>query len=726
MKRGLPTVTLPLAALLIVLAFSSGPSAAESAKVTPLPPVESPDGWAGTCFSYYPGDPDRPYLPLVHDAGSRWDRFDFTWPYIEVTDNGWYFDGYDDLVQDMSDTGMNVVGILLWTPDWAATTKRQVRPPSLPLESPDDWYASSLLSPQAPPGASPSPPRGLYEAWNDWTTSDGDPINYWGRYVHTVVSRYSDAAGFGRPVKHWEMWNEVDDDGAPVTFWTGSEQDYARLLKVGYQATKDACPDCTVLYAGLLYWADQSHFERVLNILNDDPSAPASNYYFDAMSVHLYSRSSTIYDTVELIRSRMKAHVPDHPIWLTETGVMVWDDGSVDPDPTKYDLAATQEQAAAYVIQSYANAWASRVERYFFFRANDEDMTEYFGLMRNNQSFRPSYVAYQVATTYLVTPTMVTNWTYSDGTRRVTLWGTPRGKVSVLWNTRPAAHTFEYPAILDAATRVDRWGATEAIAAKDGVYSLYLPGATANRVPPNEDEYIIGGEPYLIIEEDTLPPTKATVHPLPATTYSHTIQVSWEATDADAGVWGFDVQVSRDGGGWTDWLRLVDTVGKESAPYTDGEDGKSYCFRARAWDRAGNLGDWSDVERCTTLRLAREVHISVGSVFGDENGNGDLDEGEPSFADAAFRFLDGSGEDVVTPTVGSSWAFTVTLDVGDYALLVTPPGWPSPPPGWLPRRLPVSVETGPGGTSLLEVEFPAVGLPRHRSSSFLPLIARAQ
>ncbi|MGD9030484.1 MAG: hypothetical protein PVG25_11795, partial [Anaerolineae bacterium] len=396
MKRGL-LLSLPFVGLAMVLAFSSGASVAETVQATPLPPVENPDGMAGTCFSYYPGDPDRPYLPLMHNAGSRWDRFDFIWPNIERTENGWHFDGYDDLVRDMGDTGMNVVGILMWTPSWAATSSRQVQPLRYSLERPSDWYASSLLSPQAPPGASASPPQGLYEEWYDWTASDGDPANYWGRYVHTVVSRYSDPDGFTKPVKHWEVWNEVDD-GAWNYFWTGSEADYAQLLKVGYQATKDACPDCTVLYAGLLYWADQQYFERVLDILNDDPSAPGNDYYFDAMSVHLYSRSSTIYDTVELIRSRMNAYVSDHPIWLTETGVMVWDDASVDPFPTKYDFAATQEEAAAYVIQSYANAWASDVERYFHFRANDADMSEYFGLMRNDQSFRPSYVAYQVAT----------------------------------------------------------------------------------------------------------------------------------------------------------------------------------------------------------------------------------------------------------------------------------------------------------------------------------------
>jgi hypothetical protein len=251
-----------------------------------------------------------------------------------------------------------------------------------------------------------------------------------------------------------------------------------------------------------------------------------------------------------------------------------------------------------------------------------------------------------------------------------------------------------------------------------------MPGATANLVS-NPNDYIIGGEPYLVVEEDTVPPTKATVHPLPATTYSHTIQVSWEATDADAGVWGFDVQVSRDGGGWMDWLGLADTVGQESAPYTDGEHGETYCFRARAWDRAGNQGPWSDIERCTQFDLDRHMHLTVRTVFGDEDGDGDWDEdmGEPALDSLSFRLVDGSGLDVVPPGLGPSWEMTTTLRSGEYALLVEPESWPSPPPGWLPRR--VNIDVLPGGITW-ELDHPSIGLLPHRSSSLLPLVARSQ
>ena len=697
-------------------------SAADGVHVTPLPPVEETDERGGICFSYYPGDPDRPYLPLARRAGSRWDRFDFSWPNIEKEDSVWQFDGHDELVEDMGDAGMNVVGILLWTPSWASTGRQHGQPLSSPEERPSDWYAPSLLAPQAPSSSASSPPRGLYEEWHDWTTSDGDPINYWGRYVHTIVSRYSDPARFTRPVKHWEIWNEVDD-GAWNYFWTGSEADYAQLLKVGYQATKDTCPDCTVLYAGLLYWADQTYFERVLDILNDDASAPANNFYFDAMSVHLYSRSSTVYDTINLIRSRMKQYVPDRPIWLTETGVMVWDDATVDPYPVKYDMAAREEEAAAYVVQSYANAWASGVERYFFFRANDEDMIEYFGLMRNDRSYRPSYVAYQVARTHLMSPTMVTNWTYSSGVRRVTLWGTPEGKISVLWNERPQTQHFDYVATLPTATRVDQRGIAQTLEATDGRYEIDLPGATANLVT-NPDDYIIGGEPYLIIEEDTVAPSAVVLDPLPATTYSNTIAVSWSASDASAGVWGVELQMREGSGGeWSNWLGLAETENTWSAAYRSGTDATLYCFRARAWDKAGNIGPWSDDERCTRLQLNREVALSVGPVFGDENGNGawDSEPDEQPLDNVTFQLLDGAGSAVLPPSCGQTWNMTATLKVGGYTILVEPEGWPLAPPGWLPRRLSIAVS---GGEAPLVIEQSPVGLLPHRSSSYLPLTAQ--
>jgi hypothetical protein len=709
MKRWLIAALSALVPLVLLGSFSH-PTVAGPVQITPLPPVEETDGRAGACFSYYPNDPGHPYLPMVYDAGSRWDRFNFNWPTIEPTNDGWNYPPYDDLVDDLVAGGIeNLVGILIWTPDWAASGvgMSELAAP-FPDRRPPGWYAPVPHTDLAPMAISAwsSPPYGLDLPWDH-------PDNHWGDYVFNVVSH------FGNRVKYWEMWNEVEWD----YFWTGYEKDYAKLLKVGYQATKAACPDCQVLFAGLHFWEDQDYFGRVLDILNDDQAAPANDYFFDVMSVHLYSTSATVYDVVSHIRARMNLYVSDHPIWLTETGVPVWGDDQVDPYVGKYEWAATQDEAAAYTIQSYANAWASHVERYFFFRTNDQDMSEYFGLIRNDRTLRPAYVAYQVATTYLVSPTMATSWTYTgSGVRRVSLWGTPRGKVSVLWNVTPNTTTFSYDGTLPTATLVDRWGVTQTISAASGVYSLTLPGATANLVS-DPDNYFIGGEPYLVIEADTAPPTAA-VQPLPPTTYSTTIPVSWDGADDAAGIWGFDVQAQKgSSGAWTDWLRFTQTQGVTSSLYTaDAQHGETYCFRARAWDRAGNRGEWpADAQSCTTLDLRREVHLDLQALFGDENSDGQWDGAETALASLRLRLVDAAGSDAVTPTVGSSWEFTATLPAGDYTLIVTPDDWPSLPPGWLPRWLPTIVEMGGEVQDILIQE---VGLLPHRSSSLLPLVVR--
>lgn len=702
----------------------------DTAPVPPLPPVANPDGFAGTCYAFYPDPfgqiPGRPFLPLMLNAGSRWDRFDFSWPRLEPQDGQWDAEAiaaYDQLVGDLRAAGMNILGILLWTPDWAATSDCTPSTAALRLDRhPFLWHTPMSQGTIVPMAETPpcitTPPRGLYEEWDDWTTEDGDPINYWGRFVYALVDRYRDS------VKHWEVWNEPDLHW----FWNGTSTDYAQLLKVAYRAVKAACPDCTVLFGGIAYYEKPDFYRWVLNNLKNDPHGPESNYFFDAMAVHLYSRSSSIYDVVQVLRSGMREFVPDRPIWLTETGVPVWDDEAVVSPTVPYIWSATQEEAASYVLQSYANARAAGVERYFYFRAHDEwcdknrdgdcddwgidyGMGQLFGLVRDDRSLRPAYVAYQVAANYLVSPTMVTGVNYSGGVRRVTFWGTPWGKISVLWNTVPTPTVFSYPAILPTATLVDQRGITRTITPSDNVYSLSLPGATANN-GLNSQDYIIGGETFLVIETDTVPPT-ARVRSVDASA-PPTVTISWEGSDDAAGIWRYDLQV-REGmtNTWSSWLNFTSTM---TAAYTVPRSG-TWCFRVRAWDRAGNRGDWSEAA-CEEVWLERTVHWVV-TVFGDEDGDGVQGPGEAPVT-STLRMLGAMGEDVVSPTVGTSWEFTTTLGVGTYTLDVIPVGWPSPPPGWLPRRLPVQAVSGVG----VQETALAVGLLPHRASVYLPVVQR--
>ncbi len=664
-------------ATLVLWRFADGALAAP-VDVTPLPPVEETDGRAGACYSfYYDPPPERPFIRMAHQAGSRWDRFDFIWPNLEPANDQWNEDvtrAYDDVIHGLSAGGIeNIVGILLWTPDWAAMNQLQGAEARSLDERPFGWYApplnnARLVQPTFTPSASSSPPQGLYLPWDH-------PDNHWGDFVYDVVSRYGDR------VKYWEMWNEPEW----TYFWTGTAVDYAQLLKVGYQASKAACPDCQVLFGGLHYWANPNFYRWVLGALGNDPGAPANNYYFDVMSVHFYSSVSNTYDKINEIRDGMATlGVVDHPIWLTETGAPVWNDASVDPDPVRYDFAARQSEAAAYVIQSYANALAADVERYFFFRTHDADMGEYFGLIRNDHSLRPSYVAYQVAITYLISPTFVTR-DLTGAHRQVTLWGSPWGKVSVLWNESPHTGVYTLPAAMPTALQVDRWGMTRTVTPTHvltgsdafAAYTVTLPGATANLVS-DPSHYFIGGDPLLMIESEThsAPPT-STVHSLPAMTTTLAFTVTWEGADSlsgdnGSGILGYDVQWRDSADGvWIDWYRMTpNTAGRFV-----GESGHTYDFRSRAIDRVGNREAWPHKPHArTTLDLTGTLSFSVTHFFADENVNHVWDPPiidprpgstvifeEITLTQVSVGLFDGVGRHVATSAVTQPWTFTTTV-----------------------------------------------------------------
>ncbi|NLE45042.1 MAG: hypothetical protein GX620_10005 [Chloroflexi bacterium] len=699
-------LTLVLPVTLLIWIAGALPVSARPVAATPLPPVSGSDGFGGVCYSHYYGPNDRPYLPLVRNLGVTHDRIDFRWDRIREAGS---YESYDSVVNDVASYGVDLIGILMATPpnfrkpgcSIGASVAPGVR--TADAERPMGWYApetdrflalSSALA-DSDPGA--CPPNGLYNTWSP-TNFNG---NVWAEFVYNTVTHFKSR------VRVWEIWNEPEWSW----FWLGTDAEYAQLLKVGYRAAKLADPDATVLFGGLHYWADPTFYERVLDIINDDPQAPAHNYFFDAMSVHLYGRSSTTYDIVKSIQSRMRLYATDHPVWLTETGVPVYD-GDYPGARTEY--SATEVEQAAFLIQSYANARAAGVQRYHWFRVHDHDMEEHFGLTHDETYLRPSYVAYQVASTYLISPALVTNVNHLGGTvRRVTFWGTPWGKVSVVWNTISTTLEFGYGATLPSATRVDRRGVTQPLTPVGGTYTLTLPGATAHLVDAPTD-YFIGGEPYLVIESDTVPPT-ASIQPVPVKTYSYTVQVAWSGSDDAAGIWMYDVQVKEGGEAWRDWQSSTTTT---SASYAGASHNQTVCFRVRAWDRAGNPGSWTDGSACTTFVLERAVHLVVGAVAGaSDDGLSSADV--VTLTNVSFRLVNAAFTDVVSPGAGASWELSATLGCGYHRLIVTPEGWWKPPPGWLPAYLPVHIEPGMGR---LEIAIPQVTLMPHAFSRWLPIV----
>ncbi|MGD0862239.1 MAG: glycosyl hydrolase family 18 protein [Candidatus Limnocylindrales bacterium] len=83
-------------------------------------------------------------------------------------------------------------------------------------------------------------------------------------------------------------------------------------------------------------------------------------------------------------------------------------------------------------------------------------------------------------------------------------------------------------------------------------------------------------------------PPKVGIVDLPASESSEGFPVSWTGQDDWNGIASYDVQVSTDGGPFTDWL----TGTTETSDDFQGSSGHNYSFRVRATDGVGNVSAW--------------------------------------------------------------------------------------------------------------------------------------
>ncbi len=644
---------------LMVFWLSASPVAAQA--VGPLPPVTEADGRMGTCYSFY----DTTRIQQAYDAGSRWDRFDFRWNAIAEYGYG----PHDLLVDRYASLGwpLHIVGILGAAPDAYASCPTTAQTVSLPLKEAANFPVHITAA-----WWNVCPPINLDLPWND-------PNNYWGQFVYQTALRYR-----GR-VDVWEVWNEPD----LTLFWQGTAAQYAQLLKVAYLAIKAANPDATVLFGGLAYWYNPDFYKQVLDAIAADPESASFHGYFDVMSLHLYSNVETPYDISREVMAEVAARVGPHPLWLTETGVPVWDDGGT---ATLY--SATMEEAASYVIEAYADARAAGVDKFFVFRLHDDGWSEHYGLTRDDYSLRPSYVAYQVAARYLRGENQITG-PFGTSLRRITFWGTPNGRVDVLWNRTTEPITYTFPAVLPTATLVDRHGITQVIEAENGYFHLPLAPVT---------NPLIGGPPLLLIQRDTVPPHTDS---LEAALAVDGIHLRWTAGDDAAGYWYEEIErANSPEGPWVQVAGWSSTVGRTEIVLPMPDETVKWYFRARARDRTGNYEPW-ETGALTSLTIVpqRTVALAVTATLAET--------GMP--VAARMRWLDASGQ-IISETVASSWSVTATVAVpATYAVIV------DGVEGYIPRRFdfaPEAVET------VAEYTFHAA-MPAIVGRVFLPLITRS-
>lgn len=322
-------------------------------------------------------------------TGAGWARLGFDWSSTESSP-GTYTWSRDAVVSAFHSTGMKVLGVVAYSPRWAA--------------DPTCYQSYGSHCPPVDPATFASFVSALVERY------DGDGID--------------DAPGSPR-VDAWEIWNEPN----LASFWrpTPSPTAYAALLRGAYDAVHAADSSATVVSAGLSPAGGTFAPTKFLASMYLAGAAGT----FDALGFHPYSYPAdptkiaswnawqqmfTAFPTVGLpdsLRSLMVTYGDGaKQIWATEYGAPTGGDtngdgvSKCDSDgvvATGEDSCVTEARQATLLSDAYTQwrsyPWAGPLFWYSYqdLATGGLNIQNNFGLIRTDGSHKPAYDAYVAA-----------------------------------------------------------------------------------------------------------------------------------------------------------------------------------------------------------------------------------------------------------------------------------------------------------------------------------------
>jgi len=382
----------------------------------------------GTCTHFGQfgdkGDDHHVLLPIAKKAGVKWIRDEVYWSYIE-TEKGKIevMDLHDEYIDTALANGINVLICL--------------------------GYANQFYDNGKPPQTQEG-----YEAF--------------GRYAATVAEHFK-----GR-VSHFEIWNEYNGMQATRNL---SPENYARMLKVAYDAIKNVNPEATVICGGVIT-ADVAWVERVIKEIGIE--------YMDALALHPYGYPSNpegagFENSMTSFHKLAKKYGKDMEAWATEYGY-----------PTYVDCVS-EDIGGAYISRAHIISSATYPnDKIFKYDLMNDGTTangreHNFGLVRHYKTVVPfsakqNYVAYAAAASNLTDAKIEKKVPLTDNTvlysfnkndnKMLTLW-TLGGKENVSLNVGT-----------DVVTVTDYLGNSKQTKTNNGIvtviaseYPVYIEGA---------------------------------------------------------------------------------------------------------------------------------------------------------------------------------------------------------------------------------------------------------
>lgn len=273
------------------------------------------------------------------------------------------------------------------------------------------------------------------------------------------------AQGLGRTVRSVEYWNEQN-----TVFFAGYPYHYASGFKAFSAGVKSIDPSIRVLI-GSAAGRPGKFFEEIYK----NGVSP----FMDTRNQHYYGINADV-DTFAATSLAVLEHdggVSNAPGWLTEMGYSLQRDA-------QGDIRASEREQAAHLVKTFASGFLAGYERVFFFfwRELVEADFQTWGIVREDMSPRPAYVALSLLTRHLEGASLVAAENHGAG-RTVYFRRSSGGYVAVTWGD----------------TNLSRLGSSLVI--RDIYGKVVSPGSQEAR----------GVVPLLLSEIEALPPTARTV-----------------------------------------------------------------------------------------------------------------------------------------------------------------------------------------------------------------------
>jgi hypothetical protein len=347
-------------ALLVAVAAALGPA---TAVATPLPAdffgTNSPD-----LMRLTPSERTG-VLADQHAAGVRLIRHLFDWSDIERAPGEDDWAPYDSFMESAARADMEILPVVLWTPDWA----------------------TSCPGANNPGGCAPV------------------HLEDFGNFVAVLVHRYGPSGSFWannptvpkRPITAWQLWNEPALPG----YWNRSPnaQEYVNMLAVAAPIIRAADPSAEIVSAGI----PDSRLPGAIPMADYVSAMYGAGLrgLVDDVAIHIYDETPAgAVQLVEQTRAIMNANGDSStPIWITEWG---WASAGA-PYRFVTDLAgqaANIDSLMGELVARHTELGLRALTEYFWHDGSDQsNVTDFWanhlGLVFVDYSHKPSYFVFQ-------------------------------------------------------------------------------------------------------------------------------------------------------------------------------------------------------------------------------------------------------------------------------------------------------------------------------------------